>query len=59
MCSKKTETPGKLEDIDENLRQAYQDLLNEALPDRFTTLLEQLRHGALPSESVNGNGSGQ
>ena len=45
MCSEKTETPKNVEEIDENLRRAYQDLLNEALPDRFVTLLDQLRRG--------------
>mgnify|MGYP006969290681 FL=1 len=29
--------------IEDNLRKVYQDLLAEAVPDRFTALLDQLR----------------
>lgn len=29
--------------IEENLRKVYQDLLSEEVPDRFKTLLDQLR----------------
>ncbi len=37
--------PNSLEDVDENLRRAYKELLNEALPPRFADLLDQLRNG--------------
>lgn len=36
-----------LNEIDENLRRAYKDLLNEPPPDRFATLLDQLRKGEI------------
>lgn len=29
--------------IDENLKKAYQDVVNEQVPDRLTQLLEQLK----------------
>lgn len=29
--------------IDQNLKRAYEDVLNEAVPDRLTQLLEQLK----------------
>lgn len=29
--------------IEDNLRKVYQELLSEAVPDRFTALLDQLR----------------
>ena len=31
------------EAIDENLRRVYQDMLDEKVPDRFLSLIEQLR----------------
>ena len=42
--------------IDDNLKRVYQDMLNEDVPDRFLTLLDQLkeqeRTGADASESA-------
>lgn len=34
--------------IEDNLRKVYQDLLSEAVPDRFTALLDQLRAQSTP-----------
>ncbi|MEJ6389463.1 NepR family anti-sigma factor [Gymnodinialimonas ulvae] len=44
---KKSSTRPKAIDrqIDENLRRVYDETLNEALPDRFTDLLTQLKSG--------------
>ncbi len=42
-------------EIDRNLRRAYDDVVNEDVPDRFTQLLNELR--AKDSQS-NGNGGG-
>ncbi len=39
-----TQRKARLQDeIDQNLKRAYQDVLNEDVPDRFTQLLDQLR----------------
>lgn len=37
------ETSGLRAQIDENLKRAYQEALEEAVPDRFKELLEKLR----------------
>lgn len=37
--------------IDENLKRAFDTLASEPVPDRFTSLLEQLRSGAGADES--------
>lgn len=44
MTTKKSRTLFYAE-IDANLRKAYQETLNEELPDRFKNLIEQLRAG--------------
>ena len=45
--------------IEDNLRKVYQDLLAEAVPDRFTVLLDQLRaqSAAKPSRDAAENGA--
>lgn len=35
-------------DVDKGLRQAFEDILNEELPDRFVKLLDRLRSGDIP-----------
>ena len=47
-------SPKSLEQVDENLRKAYEELLNEALPERFTDLLDQLRKGEIAAEHGSG-----
>lgn len=37
-----------LRTVDETVREAYEDILNEPLPDRFRLLLTKLRRGELP-----------
>lgn len=34
--------------IDENLKRVYADVLNEDVPDRFLSLIEQLKHSERP-----------
>lgn len=43
--------------IDENLKKAYQDVVNEQVPDRLTQLLEQLKaqEGAAASSTPEDN----
>jgi len=41
--AQETKKPTEEDSIDENLRRVYQDALEEDIPDRFLTLLEQLR----------------
>ncbi len=36
-------SPEIYKEIDENLRRAYEELLNEELPNRFNDLIQQLR----------------
>lgn len=36
--------------LDETVRQAYEEVLNEPLPNRFVDLLKKLRQGELPDE---------
>ncbi|MEN9061936.1 MULTISPECIES: NepR family anti-sigma factor [Ponticoccus] len=43
------------DEIDENLRRAYNDVLKEDVPDRFTDLLNQLR---AQDNSASSSGSG-
>jgi hypothetical protein len=51
-----TKNTNRLQDeIDDNLRRAYNDVLKEDVPDRFTDLLNQLR--ARDSDAVS-SGSG-
>lgn len=41
--SQKKSQAGIERDIDENLRKAYRQMADQAVPDRFLVLLEQLR----------------
>lgn len=41
-------------EIDANLKRAYEDVINQEVPDRFTDLLAQLR----AAEAGRGRGSG-
>ncbi len=41
-------TPTVDDQIDENLKRVYQDVLTEAVPDRFLDLLAQLRATEAP-----------
>jgi predicted deacylase len=51
-----TKNTNRLQDeIDDNLRRAYNDVLKEDVPDRFTDLLNQLR--ARDADAVS-SGSG-
>ena len=43
-------------EIDENLRRAYEDLLNESLPDRFQILIQRLREKDEGLETSFGDG---
>lgn len=52
--SDNTSKPRVSDEIDKNLRLAYEEVLKEELPDRFTNLLEQLRSGQAPDNSTNG-----
>ena len=36
-------------EIDENLRRAFDEVMNEGVPDRFTDLLGRLKRGETPS----------
>lgn len=38
-------------EIDESLRRAFEEVLNEGVPDRFSQLLEQLKSGEVPPTS--------
>lgn len=42
-----------LDPIAETVRQAYEDILNEALPDRFVILLKKLRQGEIPADEFS------
>jgi hypothetical protein len=46
-------SPHTFEEVDESLRRAYVLLLNEELPERFITLIEELR--AITSEDAIGS----
>ena len=37
-------------DIDKSLRRAFDEVLNEGVPDRFTELLNQLKSGDIPDQ---------
>ncbi|MBT8417974.1 MAG: hypothetical protein KJO42_11085 [Silicimonas sp.] len=37
--------------IDKNLKRAFDTLANEPVPDRFTSLLDQLRSGKTPKDA--------
>lgn len=41
--SREENSPQVYQEIDENLRKAYEEMLNEDLPYRFMVLIEQLR----------------
>lgn len=40
--------PKVFEEIDDNLRKAYEELLNEALPQRFLDVIQGLKDKRLP-----------
>lgn len=46
--SRKKSPQKDAERIDDIVRRAYEGLLNEELPDRFTVLIERLKQGELP-----------
>lgn len=50
MTNKKSRTH-LYEQIDANLRKAYQETLNEELPERFQSLIDRLRSGEVPDAS--------
>ena len=41
--TKETKTPGLHSSIDENLKRAYEEMIEEDLPDRFKELLDRLK----------------
>ncbi len=41
--SREVNSPDVFHEIDENLRRAYQEMLNEDLPERFILLIPRLR----------------
>jgi len=50
-------SPEIFKEIDESLRKAYEELLNEELPDRFQQLLQKLRDDSPDLEpSCHGDG---
>lgn len=51
-------SPHVVKEIDENLRKAYEELLNEELPDRFQQLLQKLRvKGGEPGTALDDDGN--
>ncbi|SHH02045.1 NepR family anti-sigma factor [Cognatishimia maritima] len=52
--NRKTPDPEVAEEIDRNLKRAFDEMAQEPLPDRFTNLLEQLRaSGGRSDEASN------
>ena len=47
-----------LDHIDEIVRRAYEEFLNEELPDRLATLLERLREGEFTGGDVSSGENG-
>ena len=45
--------------IDENLKRIYDETLNEAIPDRLTQLLEQLRRKTTAGDAGSADDDGQ
>jgi hypothetical protein len=45
------------DEIDKNLKRAYDDVINQEVPDRFTDLLAQLRHGDAQRNSGDARGN--
>lgn len=43
-------------EIDENLKRAYDDVLNQKVPDRFTDLLAQLKKAETTKKEGQSNG---
>lgn len=43
------------QEIDENLRKAYEELVNEELPDRFKHLVQRLKENAQQSAPPDGD----
>ncbi|SFR39658.1 NepR family anti-sigma factor [Litoreibacter janthinus] len=50
MASDEKKIPGA-QQIDENLKRVYEEVVNEELPDRFKELLAQLKSGDTPDSS--------
>ena len=42
------------DEIDESLRRAYDEVVSEGVPDRFSNLLKQLKDGDLPTADAEG-----
>ena len=49
--SRDQESQDVYKEIDENLRQAYEGLVNEELPERFKSLLQQLKSNSVAISS--------
>ena len=47
----------EIEKIDEYVRRAYEELLNEEWPDRLASLLERLKAGKFPDDDMSPGGS--
>ncbi|WP_415922101.1 NepR family anti-sigma factor [Tateyamaria sp. SN6-1] len=47
------QTSSVVEEIDKNLKRAFDDMANQALPSRFTDLLDQLREQDGSKAGVN------
>jgi hypothetical protein len=52
-ASSQTDRSDAEQDIDENLRRAFDHIANEPLPDRFGDLLAQLRAGKAPPQATD------
>lgn len=50
----KSQAPKKgYEEIDESLRRAFDNVVNEGVPDRFADLLKRLKSGDIPEPNGN------
>ena len=47
------------DEIDRNLRRVFEQTLDEDVPDRFKTLLDQLRAGTSPSSTDDTSSDGE
>ena len=52
LCNKPPTKKG-FGEIDESLRRAFDEVLNEGVPDRFEDLLDKLRKGDIPQSTNN------
>ena len=41
------------QEIDESLRRAFEDVVNEGVPDRFADLLKRLKSGDIPGAQAD------